>query len=219
MGAFHVEHSDADRAPSASELADRLEAPLRSLGLALSGAQSGLLARYLALLLPWNARVNLTGARTAHAILERHLADGFVLAAHLPERCRTLLDVGAGAGFASVACAVLRPELRCTLLEPNGKKHTFLRAVARELPLPGVRALRERLEEHVGSAGFERYDAAVSVATWEPAEWLRRAEAVVAPGGVTFAFATKANAAGILDAQRVVYRVGSREGILLARGS
>jgi 16S rRNA (guanine527-N7)-methyltransferase len=212
-----VEHSDAGRAPSASELADRLEAPLRSLGLSLSGAQSDLLARYLALLLPWNARVNLTGARSADAILDRHLADGFVLAAHLPERCATLLDVGAGAGFASVACAVVRPELRCTLLEPNGKKHTFLRAVARELPLPGLRALRERLEQHVASAGFERCDAVVSVATWEPAEWLRRAQALVAPGGVAFAFATEANAAGIRDAQRVGYRFGSREGILIVK--
>ena len=122
------------------------------------------LGRYLDLVAAWNARVNLTGARTAGAILDRHLADGFVLAAHLPADCSTLLDVGAGAGFVSVACAVLRPGLRCTLLEPNGKKHTFLRAVARELPLPGVRALRERLEEHLRREDFEPYDAAVSVA-------------------------------------------------------
>jgi 16S rRNA (guanine527-N7)-methyltransferase len=212
-----VEHPDAGRTPSASQLAERLEAPLRELGLALSGAQSELLARYLALLLPWNARVNLTGARTADAIVGRHLADGFALAAHLPERCGTLLDVGAGAGFASVACAVLRPELRCTLLEPNGKKHTFLRAVARELPLPGVKALKERLEEHLKSPGFAPYDAAVSVATWEPAEWLRRAEAVVAPGGVAFAFATEANAGTITGAQRIAYRAGERDGILLRK--
>jgi 16S rRNA (guanine527-N7)-methyltransferase len=209
-----VEHSDAGRAPSASEIAERLDAPLRSLGLSLSGAQSDLFARYLALLLPWNARVNLTGARSADAILRRHLADGFALAAHLPERCATLLDVGAGAGFASVACAVLRPELRCTLLEPNGKKHTFLRAVARELPLPRVRALKERLEEHLESPDFAPYDAAVSVATWEPAEWLKRAAAVVAPGGVAFAFATEANAGNVSGAQRIEYRVGDRAGIL-----
>jgi 16S rRNA (guanine527-N7)-methyltransferase len=212
-----VERSDADHAPSASELAARLEAPLRDLGLSLSGAQSDLLARYLALLLPWNARVNLTGARTVDAILGRHLADGLVLAAHLPAECSTLVDVGAGAGFASVACAVLRPELRCTLLEPNGKKHTFLRAVAREQPLPGVRALKERLEEHVQRADFSRYDVAVSVATWEPREWLRRAEALVAPNGVTYAFATSATAAGITDAQHLPYRAGNRTGILLRR--
>ena len=211
-----MERSDAKHTPSASELAERLETPLRALGLSLSPAQAELLARYLALLLPWNARVNLTGARTASTIVDRHLADGFALAGHLPDGCASLIDVGAGAGFASVACGVLHPGLRCTLLEPNGKKHTFLRAVARELPLPGLHPLRERLEEHLARPDFAPYAAAVSVATWEPAEWLRRAAPLLAPGGVAFAFATPENVASVPEARALPYRLGSREGILVA---
>jgi 16S rRNA (guanine527-N7)-methyltransferase len=211
-----VERSDAKGTPSASELAERLETPLRALGLSLSPAQADLLARYLALLLPWNARVNLTGARTASAVIERHLADGFALAAHLPVGCPSLVDVGAGAGFTSLACAVVHPGLRCTLLEPNGKKHTFLRAVARELPLPGLHPLRERLEEHLARPDFAPYAAAVSVATWEPAEWLRRAAPLLAPGGTAFAFATAENVASVPGARILPYRLGPREGLLLA---
>jgi 16S rRNA G527 N7-methylase RsmG len=108
---------------------------------------------------------------------------------------------------------VLRPDLRCTLLEPNGKKHTFLRAVARELPLPGLDPRRERLEEHLASPGFAPYDVAVSSATWAPAEWLERAFPLLAPGGVAVAFAT--SGADVAGAQRIPYRIGDRERALL----
>jgi 16S rRNA (guanine527-N7)-methyltransferase len=208
-----VERSDAQRAPSASELVERLTGPLAALGLSFSQDQADLLARFLALLLPWNARINLTGARSAGEILDRQLADGFALAAHLPDPCLRLVDVGAGAGFLAVACAILQPSVRTTLLEPNGKKHTFLRAVARELPLPQLDPRRERLEEHLARPDFAPYDVAVSSATWAPAEWLERARPLLAPGGTAIAFATRD--AEIAGAQRIPYRIGDRERALL----
>jgi 16S rRNA (guanine527-N7)-methyltransferase len=208
-----VERSRAERPPSALELAERLTVPLRELGLSFSPAQAELLARYLGLLLPWNARVNLTGARSATEVLDRHLADGFALAAHLPELCERLVDVGAGAGFLSVACAVLRPAVRSTLLEPNTKKHTFLRAAAREVPLRQLEPRRERLAEHLASSDFAPYDVAVSSATWAPAEWLELAAPLLAPGGAAFAFATRD--VEVAGARRIEYRVGDRERTLL----
>jgi 16S rRNA (guanine527-N7)-methyltransferase len=208
-----VERSDAERAPSASELAERLSPPLGELGLSFSPEQADLLARFLSLLLPWNERVNLTGARSAREILDRHLADGFALAAHLPEPCARLVDVGAGAGFLGVACAVFRPAVRSTLLEPNGKKHTFLRAAARELPIPQLNPRRERLEEHLASPDFAPYDVAVSSATWAPAEWLERARPLLKPGGTAIAFATRD--AEVPGARRIPYRIGDREHALL----
>src|SRR5262249_10356263 len=131
--AFHVEQRGAEEIPSAPQLAERLRAPLAEIGLALSLQQSEQLARYLALLVAWNQRVNLTGARGAGQIISRHLADTFALARHLPDAAFRLIDVGAGAGFLGLVVAILRPDAHCTLLEPTGKKHAFLRAAAREL--------------------------------------------------------------------------------------
>jgi 16S rRNA (guanine527-N7)-methyltransferase len=212
-----VERPSADTRPppSAAELSERLREPLSELGLTLGVREAELLARYLALLLPWNARVNLTGARDAAEILDRHLADTFALIPLLSAGSLRLLDVGAGAGFLGVGVAILRPDVHCVLLEPVGKKHTFLRAVARELPLPNLEPLAERLEAHRSRPDFVAYDVAASRATWAPAEWLERARGVVRPGGLAVAFEGQEAARLGPGVRRVPYRFGARSASLL----
>jgi 16S rRNA (guanine527-N7)-methyltransferase len=204
--------------PDARAVALRLRAPLEELGLGIRETEAELLARYLALLLPWNLRVNLTGARSADEILGRHLADTFALVPHLPAGPFRLVDVGAGAGFLGVGVAVLRPEAHCVLLEPIGKKHTFLRAVARELPLPNLEPRAERLEAHLASPEFVPFDVAVSRATWSPLEWLKRARPLLRPGGLAAAYEGRGAGPLPAGARRVAFRVGPRTGGLLLDG-
>jgi 16S rRNA (guanine527-N7)-methyltransferase len=201
--------------PSAAELAERLREPLAGLGLSLPPRAAGLLSAYVALLLPWNDRVNLTGARSAAEVIDRQLADAFALVSQLPPGSLRLLDAGAGAGFLGITAAILRPETHCVLLEPIGKKHAFLRAVARELPLPNLEALAERLEDHCRRPDLQPYDVAVSQATWPPAEWLERAHGALRPGGIAIAFEGKTPGAVPREARRVPYLVGARRGALL----
>jgi 16S rRNA (guanine527-N7)-methyltransferase len=217
---FHVKRRStaAYPLPAGRELAVRLEAPLAALGLGLAEGQAELLARYLALLLPWNERVNLTGARSADEVLDRHLADTLALVPQLPAGAFRLVDVGAGAGFLGIGVAVLRPDAHCVLLEPVGKKHAFLRAAARELPLPNVEARAERLEEHLARPDFTPFDVAASRATWSPLEWLERAMPLLRAGGLAVAYEGRTPAeclpAGV---ERVAYQVGARSGALLLR--
>jgi 16S rRNA (guanine527-N7)-methyltransferase len=178
----------SEPAPTAAWLLDRLEARVRAEGAALSAAAAERLARYVGLLLPWNARVNLTAARTAEAIVDAHLADGVALLRELPAGEARLVDVGAGAGFVGVTVAVLRPEMHCVLLEPSRKRYAFLRAAVRELPLSNVQPLAVRLEEYLARPERAPYDVAVSRATWAPAEWLARAGALLRPGGLAVAY-------------------------------
>lgn len=210
-----MERPGAESPPSATELCERLREPLSQLGLTLGASRAELLARYLAVLLPWNARVNLTGARGAGEILDRHLADTFALIPLLPAGSLRFLDVGAGAGFLGVGVAILRPDVHCVLLEPVGKKHTFLRAVARELPLPNLEPLAERLEAHRSRPDFVPYDVAASRATWAPAEWLERARGVIRPGGLAVAFEGREAARLGPGVRRRPYRFGPRSGSFL----
>jgi 16S rRNA (guanine527-N7)-methyltransferase len=206
-----------EQAPTALQITERLREPLAELGLSLSDEQAARLAAYVGLLLPWNERINLTGARTAAEVLDRHLADAFALVPHLPaERCR-LADVGAGAGFVGVGVAILRPDIHCVLLEPVGKKHAFLRAVSREVGLPNLEPRAERLAFHVERPDFVLFDVAVSRATWPPPEWLEHARALVRPGGLGVAYEGR-EPLGLPDGcERIPYRAGGRAAALVLR--
>ena len=93
-------------------------------------------AAYCALLLRWNARMNLTAVRDEEGILSRHFVESIATARALPAGIGTLLDFGSGAGFPGIPIALCRPEILVTLADSQGKKAAFLREAARTL---GVR--------------------------------------------------------------------------------
>jgi 16S rRNA (guanine527-N7)-methyltransferase len=90
---------------------------------------------YLALLLHWNARINLTAVRKPEDILRRHFAESIFAAQHVPKKVKTLLDFGSGAGFPGIPIAICRPEIGVTLAESQQKKAAFLREAVRTLAL------------------------------------------------------------------------------------
>ncbi|MCP3984308.1 MAG: 16S rRNA (guanine(527)-N(7))-methyltransferase RsmG [bacterium] len=148
-------------------------------GVALTAPQLESLGRYSTSLHSWNQRIRLTGASSVEAILGEHVADALPLLRHLPDGPFRLLDVGSGAGFPAIVLALLRPDAQVTMVEPIGKKHAFLRAMIRELPLPNAEALQARIEQ---LSADDDFDVAVSRATWPIADWLIRARPGLVPG-------------------------------------
>ena len=114
----------------------------------LSESAEPLLERYIALLLAWNARTNLTGARSAREA-RALLVDPVRPLARLAEGER-LLDLGSGNGSPGLVLALLRPELRVTLLEPRARRWTFLREACRELGRRDIEVLRCRYQDYPG---------------------------------------------------------------------
>lgn len=117
-------------------------AGLRLNALLLDAGQPGLedglgalFAEYLALLVRWNARVNLTAIRDEEGILSRHFVESIACARALPATIRTLLDFGSGGGFPGIPIALCRPEIAVTLAESQGKKAAFLNEAVRVLGL------------------------------------------------------------------------------------
>ena len=69
-----------------------------------------------------------------------------------------MVDVGSGAGLPGIPLAILRPDLRVTLLEPLLRRVTFLSEAVTALRLDDrVRVVRARAEEHT-----EQYDVVVA---------------------------------------------------------
>ena len=111
------------------------------------------LSDYLDLLLKWNARTNLTAIRQPEEIVQRHFGESLFTALHLgnPD---TLLDLGSGAGFPGLPIALLRPEMRVTLAESQGKKASFLREAVRALGVKNVEVWAARAETMQESLRF-----------------------------------------------------------------
>jgi len=107
---------------------------------------------FVALLLQWQAKINLVAPSTIEDIWTRHIADSLQLIALAPT-AKIWIDLGSGAGFPGlvVACALADDKDVCVhLVESNGKKAAFLREAVRVLEVPAVVHAR-RIEDFVAS--------------------------------------------------------------------
>src|SRR5271155_5186256 len=103
--------------------------------------------QYIAVLLKWNDKINLTAIRDPLEILYRHFCESMYAAVAVPVENGRLADVGSGGGFPGLPLKILRPDLHVFLIESNIKKATFLAEVSRDLELTNLRVLVNRFEE------------------------------------------------------------------------
>lgn len=93
---------------------------------------------YVALLLKWQARINIIGPSTAAQVWERHIADSLQLTPVIAERFGSktisLLDLGTGAGLPGIPLTLHLSEtgdVFVHLVDSNAKKAAFLREATR----------------------------------------------------------------------------------------
>jgi 16S rRNA (guanine527-N7)-methyltransferase len=169
------------------------------------------LAAYAESLLRWNARINLTAARSVAVLIEEHFPDAFALARKLDQPAR-LVDVGSGGGLPAIPLALLRAQLTVQLVEPIAKKAAFLRTAIRELGIGDRVSVRGERGESIAAAiaadPAAAFDVAISRATLAPEKWLPLGGRLVRRGGRVFALAT-ANALPELT-NRDIYFGGRR---------
>jgi 16S rRNA (guanine527-N7)-methyltransferase len=127
-------------------LAARLEGEAAAVGVALTDRQVAQLSRYLRLVAQWKRTAALTAVRDPLEAARVHVADSLLcLRAGIPANAG-VLDVGSGAGLPGIPLAVVRPDLRVTLLEANRRKAAFLERAVAELGL-AVSVIAGRAED------------------------------------------------------------------------
>jgi len=168
-------------------VAQQLNGLLAEAGLPLADAAVvGKLEAYLALLVRWNARMNLTAVRDRAGILSRHFLESIVCARLLPTGIAALLDFGSGAGFPGIPIAICRPEITVTLAESQGKKAAFLQEAVRTLEISAtVHSARAELLQ-------QRFDCVTLRAVDKMQNAVRAACRLVAPGGWLAVMTTEA---------------------------
>ncbi len=135
-----------------NELAETCE----KLNIPIHSKQQEQLMRYAGLLKEWNEKMNLTAIVEDSEILEKHFLDSIYPLTDTTVN-GSVCDVGSGAGFPGLVWKIVRPDLEVTLLEPTGKRCTFLQAVIDELGLENVKVVNARAEEFV-KENRERFD-------------------------------------------------------------
>jgi 16S rRNA (guanine527-N7)-methyltransferase len=105
--------------------------------------------RYAELLAEAGVKRGLIGPREVPRLWERHLLNCAVLSEVVPEGV-TVCDVGSGAGLPGIPLALVREDLKITLLEPLLRRTTFLTEVVELLGLDHVTVMRGRAEEVMG---------------------------------------------------------------------
>lgn len=145
------------------ELAQMLAQGVKKLNLALNGSQLSQLLSLAKLLLKWNKVYNLTGITDPHRIISHHILDSLSIVPYI--QGSNIIDVGAGAGFPGLPCAIALPDYKFTLLDSNGKKTRFMTQAVGELQLKNVIVVQSRVESYRTEQCFNTLTARAFAAT------------------------------------------------------
>lgn len=121
---------------------------LSGLGICFPSRAPEQLSMYYDMLTDWNERMNLTASMDESEALDKLFMDSAApLASGLFSENARLIDVGSGAGFPGLVIAILRPDIRVTLLDSLVKRIGFLSAVIEKLGIGNAFPMHARAED------------------------------------------------------------------------
>lgn len=142
----------------------RLIEGAKGMGIEMSHEQAQKFIKYHEMLIEANAKMNLTRVPDdiAEAVDRNYLDSISPVAKALPEGIKTLADVGSGAGFPGIPLAIMRPDIRITMIDALGKRVKFLQDVIADMGLNAC-AVHARAEEAGRKAELrEQFDVVTS---------------------------------------------------------
>ena len=133
---------------------------LKQYNIEISELQFEQLDKYAEILVEYNEKVNLTAITDPEGIENKHFLDSLLFAKN-PLVKGKVVDVGTGAGFPGIVTKIFKPEIELTMIEPTGKRCTFLQYA---LDTIGIKAavVKERAEEAARKGWREKYDIATA---------------------------------------------------------
>lgn len=158
------------------------ETPLPGIGRPLTEPEADQLDKYVDLLIKWQKPQRLVGSSEPGWIIDNIFIDSLGFLEALPPGVQRVADIGSGAGVPGVPIAIVRPDLKLSLIEARQRRVSFLSTVIRDLGLTHAEVVGARVEALEGSHGG-RFDAVVMRCAGDLMTLLPRALALLKSGG------------------------------------
>jgi 16S rRNA (guanine527-N7)-methyltransferase len=176
------------------------------------GPTTGQISQYVDILRTAGVKRGLIGPREVDRLWDRHILNSAAVAGLIAPEA-TVVDVGSGAGLPGIPVAVLRPDLRVTLLEPLLRRVSFLHEVVDALGLEDrVTVVRGRAEEHQ-----KRYEVVLARAVAPLARLTLWCAPLRSPTGTILALKGRSAAEELTAAAPALARAGLKGEVLTVR--
>ena len=184
-----------------------LQEGLAALGLPRDGIPA--LVRYADLLVEKNKVMNLTAITEPTDIATLHFLDCAALLKLTDFQCKTVADVGTGAGFPGMPLRILEPSIRLTLLDSLNKRIDFLKEVCDDLGFGDVDCVHARAEEFAAEHR-ESFDIVTSRAVANLRMLSELCLPLVKVGGTFLSMKSVDSDAELAEAQKAIDTLGGR---------
>lgn len=142
---------------------------------------------YFQFLVEENEKYNLTAITDHEEVWTKHFADSMLGAKFVPQNAK-VVDIGCGAGFPSVPLAVIRPDIKPTLVDSLTKRVNFCTELCQKIGV-NAQVVHSRAEDFAKD-NSERFDVAVARAVAPLNILLEYTAQVVRVGGIVLAYKT-----------------------------
>ncbi len=131
----------------------------------------------------WNKNINLVSEQDEVAIWERHIVDSLQVMPFFKE-VNKLADMGSGIGLPAVPIAIACPDVDVFAIEPKQKQSALMAELIREIRIPNLHVLSERVEK----VFLSHMDVVCCRAFGEFSRDARLAYKMLKPGGLFMTF-------------------------------
>ena len=163
----------------------QLERGMQKLGLENIPQIISKLLIYKELLIKWNKSFNLTSIKNRE-VVTHHFLDCLSIIPFI--KSSSLLDVGTGAGLPGIIIAIVKPDIKVSLIDKVGKKIAFIKRVVAELEIKNIDTYHDRVELLTSE---EKYDGIISRAFSNMDDFIKSTKHLIKSQGVWYGMKSK----------------------------
>ena len=163
----------------------QLERGMQKLGLENIPQVISKLLIYKELLIKWNKSFNLTSIKNTE-VVTHHFLDCLSIIPFI--KSSSLLDVGTGAGLPGIIIAIVKPDIKVSLIDKVGKKIAFIKRVVAELEIKNIDTYHDRVELLTSE---EKYDGIISRAFSNMDDFIKSTKHLIKSQGVWYGMKSK----------------------------